>query len=68
MRFLTHFHGSKQPLIIETTSFHVLDARDEITKIIGKKPTSMRRLDDIEDTLNEFLSESAPENFSKNLM
>ena len=48
MRFLTHFHDSKQPLIIETKSFHVLDARDEITKIIGKRPTSMSRIDDDE--------------------
>ena len=57
MRFLTHFHGSKKPLIIETVSSHVLDARNEITLITGSRPTSMSRVDDNETTLSHFRSD-----------
>lgn len=65
MRFLTHFHGSKKPLIIETVSSHVLDARDEIALITGRRPTSMSRIDE-DTTISHFRNDEETVEFLNN--
>tara|TARA_R100000278_G_scaffold40193_3_gene35437 strand:+ start:13256 stop:13474 length:219 start_codon:yes stop_codon:yes gene_type:complete len=41
MRLLVHFGAGTQPLVIETFSSDIHEARWEIRDIVGKRPTSM---------------------------
>lgn len=61
MRFLVRFGKDtdgkiKQPLIIETMSWHILDAKEEIWELTGSRPSSMQRIDD-DLKLRDFRSE-----------
>ena len=46
MRLLVHFGAGTQPLVIETFSSDIHEARWEIRDIVGKRPTSMSVIND----------------------